>query len=465
MLDPKRVLLAAGLLFAIAPGWANQVPPSGSNLAGATLVPLPVLGGDRVTAGSAFNPDISVILDAVYYNELGTEFDEPAGFEGGHSHGHGGHDHGHGLEEGFNFRSAELAFTASVDKYFDAMLMLHLDEHGVEVEEGYAATRNLPAGLRVKAGKFFSDIGYINAQHAHDWAFVDRPLVNEFLFGDHGIQEVGVQLTWTPNTPFYSVFGVELLQGETEGIAPYVGADRVQHVTVTPHPDTGDPVRNRWRADNPFDDVSGPRLITGFAKFGPDLGYDHAAQFGLSYGYSRAFQRDDLHSSLRYEAWDGTAWFAGVDAVYKYEAGRPYGHGDFTLQGEYFYREIDADFVEKRFRGGDFVTTEALRRTAKQDGLYLQGLYGIAPRWQAGLRFEALGLTNTNALVEDDFFKSFDTSYRYSGNLTFRPTEFSMLRAQLNYMDYATDDDRRDEGWAFMLQLQVALGVHGAHKF
>ncbi len=461
----NRLRRVAPLLAAlIAPGaLAHEAPPRGSNLSGTDLRPLPLLGSsDRVSSGSAFNPDISVIIDTVYFSKSG-DADEPAGFDAGHHHGHG-HDHGHGLEEGFNLREAEIVFSASVDNYFDAALNVAVTEHDIEVEEAWIATRSLPSGLRLKAGKFLSDIGYINAQHPHDWAFVDRPLVNEFLFGDHGLQEKGVQLTWLPPLPVYTLFGVELLQGESEGIAPYVGAGRVSHVTVVPD-DQGNPRRIRWRDDNPFKDRQGPRLVTGFAKFGPDLGDDHALQFGISGGRANSFQRDDLHSSLRYETWDGSAWFAGADAVYKYDAGRPFGQGSLTLQGEYFYREIDADFREFRFHDGDLTLTNALSRTAKQDGLYVQALYGIAPRWQVGLRAEGVGLRNDNALVEDDFFRSFDPSYRYSTNLTFRPTEFSMLRAQVNHLDYATADNHRDRGWEFMLQLQVALGVHGAHKF
>ncbi|AHK80394.1 hypothetical protein M911_15960 [Ectothiorhodospira haloalkaliphila] len=415
-----------------------------SQLPGARLAPLPLGGTHQVTSGSAFNPDISIIVDTVYFNEISGHVDDPAGFEAGHDHGHGGHDHGHDLDEGFNLREIELAFSASVDNYFDAFVMLALDEHDIEVEEAYATTRNLPAGLQIKAGKFLSDIGYINSQHPHDWAFVDRPLVNEFLFGDHGLQETGVQLTWMPNTPFYSRFGIELLQGETEGIAAYEG-----------------------REDGfPFKDESGPRLVTGFAKFAPDLGFDHAAQFGLSYGYARAFQRGETHSSGRQESWDGDSWFAGVDAVYKYDAGRSHGAGDWVLQGEYFYRAIDADYRES----AGATPTSA---TTRQDGLYLQATHGIAPRWQVGARAEALGLTNDNALGgfrdaqgQRIGFDSFGTSYRYAGNVTFRPTEFSMLRAQVNRADFATEDDDHDgDGWSFMLQFQMALGVHGAHEF
>lgn len=229
------------MLLASAPLAAGE-PLRGSNVPGGTLVPLPVLGNDRVTSGSAFNPDVSVVVDMVYYN-AGGDIDDPAGFEGGHSHDHG-HGDDHGLEDGFNLRETELTLTATVDPYFDGLVTLAIDDHGVEVEEAYAATRSLPAGLQLKLGKFLSGVGYINAQHPHDWAFVDRPLVNEFLFGDHGLQETGVQMTWTPATRFYSQFGIELLQGETEGISPYVGSGQVEHVSVTADPVTGDPVRS-----------------------------------------------------------------------------------------------------------------------------------------------------------------------------------------------------------------------------
>ena len=57
-----------------------------------------------------------------------------------------------------------------------------------------------------------------------------------------------------------------------------------------------------------------------------------------------------------------------------------------------------------------------------------------------------------------------DASYRYSAMLTFRPIEPVFLRAQLNHNDFA-DEDGRDRGMDFMLQLNVALGAHGAHRF
>ena len=398
--------------------------------------------------------DISLILEGVYFNELSQGNDSPAGFDDGHDHGHDhGHGDAHGFEDGFNLGHSELVFEANLGDLFDGVLMLGFDDDHLDVEEAWLTTRGLPAGFQVKAGKFLSDIGYINSRHVHDWDFVDRPLVNEYLFGDHGLQETGVQGTWVAPTATYTQLGVELLQGDS--FLPYQGSGGSHTV--------GDDTIH-----SSFSSVSGPRLTTVFAKFGPDLGPDHAAQFGVSGGYARTWQEETPHGS-GLEEWDGDAWFAGVDAVYKYSSGRAYGHGDWRLQGEYFYREIDVDYERRE----DQTTTAGNAvgsGKSKQDGLYLQAVYGFAPRWEAGLRTEALGLTNdalpTNEGDDRDFVvPSFDTSYRHSAQVTFRPVEPVFLRAQLSQNDFVDGDGDRDRGLEFMLQLNVALGAHGAHRF
>ena len=44
-------------------------------------------------------------------------------------------------------------------------------------------TTALGNGLSVKAGRFLSGVGYLNAQHAHTWDFVDAPLAYQALLG------------------------------------------------------------------------------------------------------------------------------------------------------------------------------------------------------------------------------------------------------------------------------------------
>ncbi len=416
---------------------------------------------------TAFNPAISVILDGAYFNDFNSDVGSPDGFGGGHDHSHG---HGHGAENGFALREAEITFSAAVDNYLDAMVVLAGSSNEFEVEEAYITTRSLPAGLQVKAGKFLSDIGYMNKQHPHDWDFFDRPLVNEYLFGDHGLQETGVQLSWVPESETYTRFGLEVLQGETYGIASYQGGSDFTIVRMDGDPSAEGPSRQRWQANNGLSDVSGPRLVTGFVKIAPDLGFDNAVQFGLSYGRSRAWQDTEAHSSGRLETWDGDAWFWGADVIYRHDAGRAFGDGSWSLQGEYFHRTIDADYASWVFSNANTLVpttaggmADVFSGTAKQDGIYVQGVYGFAPRWQAGLRAEILGLTNDTLIPvrSNNSFESEHETKRYTGAITFRPTEFSMFRTQLNY----NDSDHGHGGWNLAVQFNISLGVHGAHQF
>lgn len=413
----------------------------------------------RSYTGTEFNPAISVIIDSLY-SYKSDDLDEAPGFElgGHHHHGHG-HGHAHGIQEGFSVREIELSFQASVDPYFDAFAMIAFEDHDVDVEEAYITTRALPGGLQLKAGKFFSDVGYINKQHLHDWLFADAPWMREFFFGDHGLNEIGVQLSWLPPLPTYVRLGVEVLEGETEGVANYVGSGRHQIVTILP--ENGVPDRNRWRADSGLKDRDGPRLFTAFAKWGTDIAYNHAIQLGTFGGYSRLMQLDEAHSSGRLETWEGDALFAGLDAVYKYNGRGVMGHRNFVLQGEYIYRQLDLDYRSQQFESfSSLVTTDANNQKWKQDGLYVQGVYGFAPRWNAGLRTDIVGIVN-------DGFEGrgtpvdFGTSYRHSAQLSYAPTEFSRLRAQVNYEDMADGED----AWTLVLQYNMSIGVHGAHAF
>lgn len=420
--------------------------------------------GGQISSGSAFNPAMSVILDGAWYsdNVHGEAFEiveEADGFAtgDGHDNGNGGDGHG-GLDRGFNLREVEIAFSATVDPYFEAFAILVFDGDEIELEEAYVTTRALPAGLQAKFGKFLSDVGYINKQHPHSWDFFDRPLVSQLLFGDHGIQEVGAQLSWLAPADYYLRFGVEALQGEAAGIANHLGEQaRVDG------------------SERILEDTAGPRLYTAFSKFAPDLGFDHALQAGLSLGYARSFQNTVEHST-RYEDHEGSARFWGADFVYKYTpASAVQGRGAFWLQGEYYHRKrdldrrdvqfachpagIDCDDPAAEWQIGQVRNEQSF--SEKQDGYYLQGLFGIAPRWNTGLRIDQVGLTNRSGR---DGSERWDDSRRYSAVLNYMPTEFSRLRLQYSRGDIAVDGERETFNQVF-LQFQMSLGVHGAHAF
>ncbi|MFN3883125.1 MAG: hypothetical protein ACK4Q4_00020 [Rhodocyclaceae bacterium] len=243
----------------------------------------------QVGAGSAFNPQISLILDGVYYrdNRQGAGATLLDGIDGiNHGHTHQGHAHG-GLERGFNLRETELVFSATVSPHFDAWATMTVSEHGdVSLEEAYFDTRSLPYGLKVRGGKFLSGIGYLNGQHPHQWDFVDQNLPYRTLLGDHGVGDTGLRLSWLPKTGnWYSLLGVEFLQGKEQTFATAGEETPTGRADGAPLAPTAAGALSAAKA--------GPRLTTLFAKFGPDLGANHALQFG---GWlARSSQHQEVH--------------------------------------------------------------------------------------------------------------------------------------------------------------------------
>lgn len=383
-----------------------------------------------VTAGNAFNPQISLILDGNFYHDsldgdgsrlVGNAFQPSQPPETEHDHG--------GLDNGFNFREAELAFSATVDPYFDAGAYFSFEESGVEIEEAWFETRSLPHGLKLKGGKFLSDFGYINRQHPHQWDFADQNLAHLNLLGDHGLSDTGVQLTWLPDLPVYTFVGTEILQGNQERFGAFVeDADSRSELGLS-------------------DRKNGPRLITAFAKVGPDLGYDHALQIGASFAHHQQHQDAVL-------AAEGDADLWGFDLVYKYDNPAPWGHRDLKLQTEYLHTARNLITMSGDDAGA--------KRDITTDGFYVQGVYGIVPRWQLGLRYDVLGPTNR---ISGDPRLSFDESDRWTVALTWLPTEFSLFRLQYARNDILAAPDLREQFDAFWLQFLLSLGTHGAHRF
>ena len=390
--------------------------------------------GDSVTAGNAFNPQISLILDGNYYHDpldgAGSALVGQAFQPSGGRHEQEGHAEHGGLNNGFNLRDAELAFSATVDPYFDAGAYIVFDDSGnVELEEAWFQTRALPWGLQAKGGRFLSDFGYINRQHPHQWDFADQNLPYLNLLGDHGLRDNGVQITWLPDLPMYTLLGVEVLQGDQERFGYFVGDDEER------------------LALGLADQDSGPRLFTTFLKLGPDLGYDHAVQLGASFAHSTQHQEEAL-------AAEGDADLWGLDLIYRYDHPAAYGYRDLKLQAEYLRSRKDLTV-----RSGDALGT-ALDLTT--DGYYLQGVYGLFPRWQLALRYDVLGPTNRISGMERI---SFEESDRWTLALTWVPSEFSLFRFQYAYNDILLEPGERERFDAFWLQFLLSLGTHGQHRF
>ena len=91
----------------------------------------------------------------------------------------------------------------------------------------------------------------------------------------------------------------------------------------------------------------------------------------------------------------------------------------------------------------------------QRSGAYLEGVYRINRRWEAGYRHDRLWAADSGPYASD-----FDPK-RDSLMLAWLNSEFSLLRLQFN----ADQPNSTDTDHVLSLQYQTALGAHSAHKF
>ena len=364
----------------------------------------------QVTTPGLMNPAISVILDTEYYHSTLSrqelESRSAPGFLNPQESP---------FKEGFNLRAVELGFFAPVDPYFNLYATLPVTEDGIELEEAYFVTTSLPAGLQVKGGKFKSGFGRFNAFHPHAWDFVDAPVAYKLFFGGEGegLTEKGVQLTYLPNLPIYTILGAEVLQGDN---------------------------------DTFFGPGGGPHAYTGFVKSSLDFGSNQSVLFGGSVvgGKTRT------NSFAPDTELVGNTVLYGLEFTYKW---KPTRWQSFILQSEYLYRRQKGDLTDTAA-----VTTNSMQRY--QDGLYLQALYQI-DRWRFGARFDRMAIFKDEVILAGEKQNYSGQPCRWTGALEFNPTEFSRIRLQYNY-DKSDPNKLNQE---IFLQFLIAVGAHGAHAY
>jgi hypothetical protein len=120
----------------------------------------------------------------------------------------------------------EVSLQATVDPYARADFFLSFGrdpetgKYGVEVEEGYLTTLSLPARLQLKAGRFRSAIGRINTVHPHALPFIDMPNAYVNYFGEEGLKDEGLSLSWLlPTNAFYQEILFQVTSGYSEAPA------------------------------------------------------------------------------------------------------------------------------------------------------------------------------------------------------------------------------------------------------
>lgn len=415
----EQRLKAAEAAVALPVGEVAGVAPILSTPAPAAAV-VPSMG----SGANTFNPSMSLILSGLYTrtsrspaNYAITGFQLPTDSESGPG------------SRGLSLAESELGFAASIDPWLRgaANISLHPDDT-VSVEEAYVQTTSLGSGFALKAGRFFSGIGYLNPQHAHTWDFVDNPMAYQALLGTQ-YGDDGVQLTWLAPTDRYIELGAELGRGRS-----FPGSDTARN---------------------------GAGMAALTAHTGGDVGDSHSWRAGLSVLRARANDQELVATNAAGDTVTNTftgstrVWVA--DAVWKWAPNGNATRTNLKLQAEYLRSTRSGSLVYDVANSGSVASYKSV-----QSGWYLQSIYQFMPRWRVGVRTERLSPgTPDYGLNADSFANTGFRPHKHSLMVEFNPSEFSRVRLQ-----FAQDHSR--EGIAdnqLFLQYQMSLGAHGAHSY
>src|SRR6185295_9929418 len=181
----------------------------------------------------------------------------------------------------FNFRSAEVGLSASVDPFARMYGFINGTSDGVEVDEAAAVTTSLPWNLTAKGGRFLADFGRFPKVHAHELPFVNEPLSIDRMVGGE-TQSDGAELYYLFPTPFFmrATFGAVNKMGE--------GNDRIDNTVL--------------RSGSQFTYLG--RLNTYF-----DLTDNHSIELGTSLAYTPSVR-------LAGDVSGGSRMLNGVDLTY-----------------------------------------------------------------------------------------------------------------------------------------------------
>ncbi|MBL8113809.1 MAG: hypothetical protein JNK60_13085 [Acidobacteria bacterium] len=128
----------------------------------------------------------------------------------------------------------------------------------------------------------------------------------------------------------------------------------------------------------------------------------------------------------------------GVDATFRWKPLRQSRYRSLLVRAEWFLSE-----------------RETPAGTVRADGYYAFAEVQVARRWFAGFR-------------HDESDHADQASLRDRGSsllLTFRPSEFSQLRAQARSIRYEREGLGKSTANEVLLQLQFSIGAHGSHAF
>jgi len=330
-------------------------------------------------------------------------------------------------DQGLGLGHSDVSARGPLGSGLEAQATLAAHSHDgrveAELEELWLQTRTLPLGLQLRAGRFASQIGYLNEQHPHADDFVERPLLYRAFLGGHWFDD-GLRLNWTAPTDTYLRLGLEVFRGR----------QLVQEAVRSP--------------------AVGAVVVSG--KTGGDIGRSHGWQLGAGYLHNRreavveeeggagaGHDHDHHHDHAHGASFSGRGMWL-VDLAWKWA---PEGNNrirQLKLVAE--YARVDEPNRHARARDFHQAATLGLVWRFRQD-------------WEVGARTDWLQVR----VPHGDHFH--DGRLReHAVMVAWKPTHTQALRLQFT----AQRDAEGLEGPArrsVQLQYVLGIGAHGAHAF
>lgn len=331
-------------------------------------------------------------------------------------------------DKGLQLGHSDLSAAGPLGPWFkaqvNAVVATHEGKLEKEIEEAWVQTTRLPGGLQARAGRFASQVGYLNQQHPHADDFVERPLLYRGFLGGHWNDD-GLRLNWTAPTPFYLMVGTEAFRGkrlveEAAGPARRMGA------------------------------------TTFVVKTGADLNRSHSWQLGLSHIRNTREALVEDHEEGAEEGAHEHEHAHGHGAAF---SGRRTSMVDFTWKwapgGNNRDQQVRVGLELARISG----LGAAFASTDKHQARALSVVWRFRPEWEVGARWDRLhvrmahdgevhgGRLNEQALM-----------------LAWKPSHMQSLRLQVTQQRDAVEFENPARR-AWQLQYVLAFGAHGAHAF
>ena len=298
-----------------------------------------------------------------------------------------------------SLQETELSLQAIVDPYARADFFLAIGEEGIEVEEGYITFPTVKGGFLVKAGKMRATFGRVNTFHNHTLPWIDRPLATFNLLGG-SLEEADV--------------GIKDAGISVSRILPAPRGLFLEATGEVFRGDSGTLFKSSRRSD-----VS----TVGHLKAYRDLSEATNLELGGSYGRGH----NDVGSTFLTQLYS-------LDATLRWRPPSRAIYHSFSARTELFWSR-----------------REELPATQRAFGFFASTEYQLGRRWFTGGRYDWSERAR-NAALHDS-----------SGSLvlTYWPSEFNQIRAQLRRTRYA----ERQTANELLIQFLFTLGAHGAHPF